>query len=83
MRLIIAGDDEQARRCAEIKGLARGDWKRVQGVDDLKSLKLRDGEPVLLFGSYRQRYMLSITEMLHVVKARGGTTEQVVDGRMW
>lgn len=82
MRLIIAGDEEQARACANIKGLTREEWRRVQSVGDLQSSKLREGEPVLLFGSYRQRYVLTIREMFDVIRARGGTTEEVVDGRL-
>lgn len=82
MRLIIAGTEEEARTCAEIKGLSRDEWRRVQSDNDLRGSALVRGEPVLLFGTYRQRYMLTITEMLHVVQARGGTTETVVDARL-
>lgn len=82
MRLIIAGSEEEARVCAEIKGLTRDEWRRVQSDNDLRSSALAAGEPVLLFGTYRQRYMLTINEMLHVIHARGHATEEVFDGRL-
>lgn len=81
MRLIIAGDENQAHECARIKGLARGEWKYVTSEEHLRGIVLK-GNPVLLFGTYRRRYMLVWREWLSIIKQRGGTTEEVIDGRM-
>jgi hypothetical protein len=80
VHLIIAGDDYQAEVCARIKGFERGEWQRITGENDVRARDLR-GKTVYLFGTYRQRHMFVIRELLYIIQARGGRTEEVVDGR--
>lgn len=82
MQLIIAGSDEQARECARIKGLDRGDWKQVTSENDLRGSPPLKGRTVLLFGTYRWRWVLVWREWARIIDARGGRTEEVFDGRM-
>ncbi|MGH8074272.1 MAG: hypothetical protein ACREO4_09380 [Lysobacter sp.] len=81
MQLIIAGDEGQAHVCAEIKGLERGEWKYVTSEEHLRGIDLR-GKTVLLFGTYRRRYMLVWREWARIIEQRGGRTEEVLDGRL-
>lgn len=81
MIYIIAGDDYQAHDCARIKGLDRGEWKRIGGLNELRGTKLK-GVTVYGFGTFRTRHMFEWREMLDCIQYQGGKFEQVVDGRL-
>lgn len=81
MIYIIAGDQMQAEDCARLKGLDEREWKRVNTLNELRSLKLA-GVTVYGVGTFRTRHMFEWREMLDCIKHRGGKFEQVVDGRL-
>ena len=81
MDYIIAGDDEQARVCAEIKGLDQGEWKRLSSAESTNGVNFK-GSKVYTFGTYRQRHMFEIREMLARIERHGVRIEHVVDGRL-
>lgn len=82
VQLIIAGDDAQARACAELRGLGPGDWKQVTSENDLRGSVPMKGKTVLLYGSYRWRWVLVWREWQRIILSRGGITEEVVDARL-
>lgn len=81
MIFIIAGDEQQAKECADIKGLGRDEWKRVGGLNELRGTRLA-GVTVYGYGTFRTRHMFEWREMLDCIKHHGGKFEQVIDGRL-
>lgn len=81
MQLIIAGDEGQARECAAIRGLGSDEWRYVSKEEHLRGIDLK-GKTVFLFGTYRRRYVLVWRDWVRSIHARGGRTEEVLDGRL-
>lgn len=82
MQLIIAGNEhQQARACAEIKGLSRDEWVYVCRDEEIRRYDLR-GKTVLLFGTYKLDHMFTWRDLCRIVIARGGRLEEVLDGRL-
>ena len=81
MYFILAGDDNQAQVCADIKRLGRDEWKRLGSEQDVRGRSFK-GDTVLLFGSYRDRHIFQWREWVTQAQRHGATVEEVVDGRM-